>query len=360
MTLNDYLLNSEKFSLIREKAMKVGSTISKYTEKGDVVLIAKNPGEELITLFWGCLLYGRVPFVKQVLPSQVKSLRDLLNIKFAICDKRDSGNIGEFIPARLEIEESEIVDRPVVTMDDVAFVQVITENDIDKVTRVTHKAAVEHCVEYGTKLNVDKTSKIQSFLPVYINGGLITMVLMPVVFDCESKLFDSFGVNGPSILKTVTEYQPTHVWLRWHMLRSITTLPKESFDGANFSSVKHLVDTENFNDLKDYSDFVGKMHDHGLGSDVLSCCFVSEKNIFAVAQSDGIKMSEAANVSSGRHITGVSILIMNDNNEDISESKQVGRIMVRSGTLTCDEKGPYGYVDTGKQGFMEEGELFVT
>jgi hypothetical protein len=119
------------------------------------------------------------------------------------------------------------------------------------------------------------------------------------------------------------------------------------------------VDTENFNKLKEYSDFMIKMNDCKLGADVLSCCFTSDKNIFAVSQSDGVTISESVNVSSGRHITGVSVIIMNDDNEDISESKQVGRIMIRSGTLTTDEKGPYGYVDTGKTGFMEEGELFV-
>ena len=361
-TLHWYLSNSEKCSALYEKALKLGTEIASKTNQGDIVILAKDDPEELSHLFWGCLFYGRIPLIKQITPSQVKEIQRLTDAKLCICEAKDAEFIQPLIPTEITVVGSGIIQQPPsICCDDIAFVQI--ENETHNLLKITHKAAIEQCIEYGTKVGINKDSKILSWFPLQTNGGIFTSLLLPGVFDCHVCLVNTFGpaFDTDKIVKELSDFKCTHSWLYGNMIKSILKSSDISVSGIDLSALTHLVDTSEISTGEDYTNFLTKFSNLGLNVDAVSRCFVSEKNGFSVTQSEGIKLStDGSSVSSGRNIPGISILIFNSKDEDISETGEAGRVMIRSGTLTTAETGKFGYVDTGNRGFMQEGELFVT
>jgi len=375
--LPNLLADSSKHKSLFEESKRIGSFIANNTQERDKVILCDDLTSNLIAAFWGCILYNRIPLIIQHPSVKVHSsefhkklqrIKEIVNPSFCFCSEKYFSSLKTFFNAAFTINnphndryELDLIDY---SSDDVAFLQLSsgTTGDV-KILEVTHKQAIENVEEYALISNINQYSSIVSWLPLYHDMGLITSVIIPVVMDCSVAYIDTFlWLSRPVlILEMIEKYKATHVW--WpNFVFSFLANQKDDISKIDLSSLQFLISCSELSFNKDINKFIEKYKNNKLNCQIANCYALAE-NVFAVSQSNSLSSITLANgfslTSCGRAMQGISVLILNDNEEDITGEPVVGKIYIKSNTITTKTLNKYGYYDTGDLGLIYNGEIFV-
>ena len=363
-------------SLLYEKSLKVGSSIEKLTNKGDVVLLSKKSGMALFSEFIGCILYGRKPLVIQrptvkvyesVFNSRMNDIKNKINPTLCICEPE---NVDKYVPFFKCISELVISDdiQPVLypNPNDVAFLQLSSgTTGVSKVCEITHKQLLSHCDEYGKIIKLNKSKSIVSWLPLYHDMGLIAAFVLPLLYDCKINIIDPFDwlADPKQLLQLVNDFGGTHIWMPSFAFNYMAkNIKHEEVQHLNLSSLEQIISCSEPTFSSDLINFYNKFGDLGLNNKVLRSCYALAENIFAVSQSEDLCECTWKNhkyVSCGKVIPGVSVIIAKDG-KDVTDTDD-GTVMIKSSyePHTNIKSDFYGYYNTGDIGFFVEDNLYI-
>ncbi len=355
-----------------EKAKLFGSFVAKATEEGDMVLLSKKTGEELLFLFIGCILYKRVPLIiqrpsykvhKEDFEIRMRSILEKVGPAICLCEKEHQEKYEPFFKCISQIDLGEVLAEPEINPDDVAFLQMSSgTTSISKFVQVTHKQIIAHCDEYARTIDFNSDSVVVSWLPLYHDMGLVSSFLLPLLKGSQFHFIDPFiWLSSPGeILNMACKYRATHMWMPSFAFNYMSKNVESS--DIDLSSLTHVISCSEPTFHHDITQFQEKFQKNNLRPDCLSVCYALAENIFAVSQSSGIKSADCGGisyVSCGQVMPGVSVIIEKDK-EDVTNDSE-GRVMIRSfyEPDTNIRSDFYGYYDTGDIGFMQDQELYI-
>jgi len=358
-----------------EQAKLFGSSIANITKEGDVILLSKKTNDELFWMFVGCILYKRIPLIiqrptykvrKEDFKIRMQSILGYVIPEMCFCEKEDQGEYEQFFKCISQIDLGETLPEPDIKPDDLAFIQMSSgTTGISKFIQVTHKQIISHCDEYAQTIGFNSDSIVVSWLPLYHDMGLVAAFLLPLLKGSRFHIIDPFTwlASPGEILNMVHKYRATHMWMPSFAFNYIAKNAKNAEIGdIDLSSLTHVISCSEPTFYHDMTKFRDKFQVNNLNPESLLVCYALAENIFAVSQSDSMKIAEVSGVSyvsCGRILPGVSIIIEKDG-EDVTNDSE-GRVMLRSFFEPSTNIGSefHGYYDTGDIGFMKDQELYI-
>jgi acyl-CoA synthetase (AMP-forming)/AMP-acid ligase II len=379
-TLTKKLLTSTNHQKLLEQAKQFGSQICSRTKQRDTVILSRSLDADLLALFWGCIIYNRIPLIVQHPSHKISSkefdkkieyIKKSTQPKLCVCSKECSESFSKFFDI-LNINRENIDDTkdliPPSSENDFAFYQLSSgTTNTPKILRVTHKQAIENCEEYSTASDIDESSKIVSWLPAYHDMGLITSYLIPIIKNCTVDFIDTFYwlANPISFIEKISKVRATHIWMPNFAFSFLADrCPKEDLDDKlDLSCLTHAVscsEPTHFNAINKFS-----KHFRQVGFDPRSVCncYALAENVFAVSQIKNISFQKRNGLifaNCGAPMDGISVLILDEDGNDISEESKIGRVMIKSNTIVTEERSDFGYYDTGDLGYLIDGHIFIT
>lgn len=377
-TIRSFLVGHPQNHNLYHLALSFGSEISKISKEADRIILASREPEVLFIQLLGCILYKRVPIVIQrpsikVFSSEfgakMEEIKARINPSLCVCDAENQTDFQRFfvtIDSKTFLANENFEAQPILSPKDIAFIQLSSgTTESIKIIEVTHQQLIENCIEYGIRVDLNESSHVVSWLPLYHDMGLITSVFLPVIFGCKVNFLDTFNwaYNPTSLLKAISDNKGTHVWMPNFAFKLTANKIEESQIGElDLSSLKHLVSCSEPTYIEDIEAFSNKFKKIGLKA-ILSNCYALAENVFAVTQSVEAKEIDFEGqkvVSCGKVISGVSVLI-EKNGEDITATGKAGNVMIKTASLFKNraQSSFYGYYKTGDLGFMIAEELFI-
>ena len=376
-TISSILSSSETHKSLYQKACKVGTKIALETKINDVVLISIPESDKIAEVFLACILQKRIPLVIQH-PShkidekqfdiKMREIKEKANPSLCICSLEHSEKFRNTLGLKVLVDISPVegIDFGNIESDasDVAFLQLSsgTTGSV-KIFEVTHEKLIRNCYEYGLQTGINGESSIVSWLPLYHDMGLVACFLLPIIFNIKTHFINPFDwlLSPASLLKEIDAQKATHVWMPNFAFNYLQRLPDEDVKDYSLASISHLISCSEPTHFDYLTSFYRRFQKQGLKENTLFNCYALAENVFAVSQSSGLRTIESGGtvfMSCGRPIQGVSVLIMDESDNDLNE-RNVGRVMIKSGTMASKQTNKYGYYDTGDLGFIESGEIFI-
>lgn len=249
---------------------------------------------------------------------------------------------------------------------------------------------------YEKVVELTEKSHIVSWLPHYHDMGLIACMLMPLIRGVPVAMMSPFDwVKRPDMLwEGVTKFSGTHVWLPNfaldHSVRCNRAATSDNSDGSeriDLSSLVRIVGCSEPVLPPSVARFQKHFSQFGLNKNVIANCYAMAENTFAMASTsrqmneltvDAGKLQREGIVevtnqgrtlsSSGRPLQNIQIEIRDNQGVNLGEDR-VGEIVIRSNCLAdgyfqnaeaTAQAFEQGWFRTGDQGFMHQGELYVT
>ncbi|HYA41845.1 MAG TPA: AMP-binding protein, partial [Syntrophobacteraceae bacterium] len=209
-----------------------------------------------------------------------------------------------------------------------------------------------HTEKYNSILKLSGRDTIASWLPLYHDMGFIACFIMPLMLGVPVVMMDPMvWVRRPLLLfESIRRYAATVCFMPNFGFEIMSRYPQQ----GPFASMRKWVscsETVYPETMKKFGEAV-----HAVPS-TLSACYGMAENVFAICQSSGLELIEAAHgtfVSCGPPVPGTAVKVLD------------GEIFVRSehsihsyegGSDVLDDEGFYA---TGDLGFMHRGGLAIT
>jgi acyl-CoA synthetase (AMP-forming)/AMP-acid ligase II/acetyltransferase-like isoleucine patch superfamily enzyme/acyl carrier protein len=266
---------------------------------------------------------------------------------------------------------------------------------LKKGVAISHQALLWQVDSYAAAIQLERSSLIVSWLPLYHDMGLIACFFLPYLRGVRLVTMSPFDwVRNPvMLLNAVTRWQGTHVWLPnfaySFLSKSVTELQLEEID---LSSLKGVVNCSEPVLAESHERFLETFERTGFNREALAASYALAENTFAATSGgfgaalsevvvDGQRLARGGEVvpaedgdenrrtlvSCGRPLPQTEVRIVNDNRHELRPDR-VGEIALRSPCLLNEyfrnepatrKAMSGGWYYTGDVGFMHDGELYV-
>jgi acyl-CoA synthetase (AMP-forming)/AMP-acid ligase II len=391
-------------------------------EKGEVVILILQHGEDLVTSFFGAILRGAIPSIMPFLTEKLrpKQYRASLAALFEITKPAGVITYPEFINevrqasqgtsvrAVLECEEiartirrqEELLDFETLgglncAPEEVVLLQHSSgTTGLQKGVALSHQAVFNQLQSYSRALGLNADDVVVSWLPLYHDMGLIAGFILPILSRTPLVLMSPFDwVRAPyRLMQAISDYQGTLCWLpNFAYNFCAQKIRDRHMEGSDLSSLRAVINCSEPMHWKSHEMFLERFRPYGLRAEALATSYAMAENVFAVTQGGidspvvhdeidqptflGEQVAQPANsgntitmLSAGRPIDGTQIRIVDPYGSEQPE-RHIGEIILKS---NCMLSGYYhrpdltekafrdGWYLTGDLGYLAEGELFVT
>ena len=225
---------------------------------------------------------------------------------------------------------------------------------------VSPRALATHTHMIGRESGIVPEDRLVSWLPLYHDMGLVAMFLNALYHRADLVLMSpSAFAFGPSRwLNTVAEERGTYTAAPDFAYRMAAVVPYDA--GLDLSRVRVALCGGERVSSRTMQDFLAATAPFGFRPEALAPVYGLAENVAAVsAEHDGLVLGPGGHVSAGTPIGGVSI--------QAPDGLPAGPVRVRSeflfqGYYTVDGFDPApadGWYDTGDDGFIADGRLYV-
>ena len=377
-------------------------------QRGDLVALILQHGEDVLYGFWGAMLLGAVPSIFPFLSEKLDrdryfdSVRQLVayeGIRVAITYSDLMADLRRHVDIPLLDKDTVAANGdaaawhpdglPVVGPDDTAFLQHSSgSTGLQKGVMLAHRAVLNQIASYSEAIRLQADDVVVSWLPLYHDMGLIAGFIMPLVQGIKLVLMSPFQwVRDPKqVLWAIHQHRGTLCWQPNFAYNFLTTRVREAdIAGLDLSSWRAAVNCSEPVYAESHDAFAERYAAYGFRREALTACYAMAENTFAVTQGgiegpldvdvvDRRALMEAqiaqpavdgggqAFVSNGKPIPGCEVRIAGANGE-----RQVGEIALRSDSMLSGyynrpdlEPIRDGWYLTGDMGYMADGELYIT
>jgi acyl-coenzyme A synthetase/AMP-(fatty) acid ligase len=239
-----------------------------------------------------------------------------------------------------------------------------------------------HVYEYANMLNLDKSTQIISWLPLYHDMGLIACLMLPLITRHPVHLISAFEwIQKPEILfSDAQKLKSTHVWMPNFAFKLLTDkVPSGKYSLSSFKCMSSCAEPVDYRVVRG---FFNKFEGDGLKTDCLSSTYAMAENIFAMSHcsfnlnddSWYLKLSNkeflSGNVDTSengrRYVVSCGCRMPSVDVQINAPSNGIGDICIRS-PFTANQYhnmdiqilDENGFFNTNDQGFLYGEELFV-
>jgi len=264
---------------------------------------------------------------------------------------------------------------------------------LQKPVLLSHRAVLDHVIQYAKFLAVSETDKIISWLPLYHDMGLIAAFHLPLALGIPTIQIDPFEwVLAPSLLlEVMSAERATLTWLpNFAFSMMADKINEKDLEDVTLDSCRMVINCSEPVRHRDEERFFRQFSPRGLKKEALSSCYAMAETTFAVTQTppgreptmlavdsqalargfvDQNVHQTAAKVclSSGELIPGCQIRIVDDEFNDLGEGS-VGEVVIKSpwmfeGYRNYPEKTAAamrdGWYLSGDYGFKHGEDYFI-
>jgi fatty-acyl-CoA synthase len=264
---------------------------------------------------------------------------------------------------------------------------------LQKPVLLSHRAVLEHVMEYGKFLAVSPNDKVVSWLPLYHDMGLIAAFHLPLALGIPTIQIDPFEwVLAPwLLLQTLSAERATLAWLpNFAFSMMADKIKEEDLENVALDSWRMVINCSEPVRHDDQEKFFRRFSLRGLKREALSSCYAMAETTFAVTQtppgrepttlavdpqslSKGIARPAVDRgavrvcVSSGELISGCHVRIVDDEFNDLDDGC-VGEILIKSSSMfdgyrNYPEKTAAamrdGWYLSGDYGFKDGNDYFI-
>ncbi|MBN2535366.1 MAG: amino acid adenylation domain-containing protein [Spirochaetales bacterium] len=374
-----------------------GNLKRKGLGKGDKVIFQFSENIDFIRTFWGCVLIGVIPVPispimgyknKNSDTEKLYNVIRFLDFPSIICSEK------LFIPLNGLKElyhDNRLIILPVNELDVISNDEVSEEIDKDDTAIIlftsgstgmpkgvmqSHKNLI--CRSIGAKqCNALTGNDISlNWMPLDHVGGIVMFHLMDIFVPCNQiHVPKQLILNRPLLwLELMSEYKATVTWAP-HFAYGLVNEYEKEIASANLdlTSLRFILNGGEAIVAKTARKFLKILQQHGLPGTAMKPAYGMSETCSGITFSHEFTLENTHDtdkfVSVGFPIPGVSIRIVNENNQMINEG-EIGKLQVRGNTIT---QGYYrneettktsftddGWFDTGDLGFLLNGRLTVT
>jgi fatty-acyl-CoA synthase len=229
---------------------------------------------------------------------------------------------------------------------------------LQKPVLLSHRAVLEHVIEYGKFLGISPQDKVVSWLPLYHDMGLIAALHLPLALGIPTIQIDPFEwVLDPSLmLQAVSANRATIAWLpNFAFSMMADKIRDEDMENVSLDSWRMVINCSEPVRYDDQEKFFRRFAPRGLRRGALSSCYAMAETTFAVTQTPpGVEPTTLAVdvrslskgevrpaahgdavrvcVSSGQTIPGCHIRIVDDECNDLGDQR-VGEVLIKSANM---------------------------
>ncbi|MFO7445102.1 MAG: AMP-binding protein [Ignavibacteriaceae bacterium] len=264
---------------------------------------------------------------------------------------------------------------------------------LQKPVVLSHKAVLDHVKYYGESIKLSSDDKIISWLPLYHDMGLIAAFHLPLASGIPVVQIDTFEwIVAPALLiETISNEKGTLSWLPNFAYNIMADkIHEDEMEGMSLESWRLIINCSEPVREESHLKFIKRFSKYGLNPSALSTSYAMAETTFAVTQSEpGAEIrkvyadrAELANgkikpvddtsqsrvcVSSGKAIKGCEVRIINEQGEELPESR-VGEITIKSvsmfdGYRNYPEKTAEalkdGWYYSGDYGFKYDDHFYI-
>lgn len=387
---------------------------------GDVVILVLQHSQELIFAYFGAVLAGAIPsmmpfLTEKLLPDKYQddfqALIKIIKPKAIVTYKTFKQEVFDRFDTNIEVDhlllsdDIELTDEPLSEdlpglkrdPEQVVLLQHSSgTTGLQKGVALSHQAIFNQLDSYTKALHIDlEKDVIVSWLPLYHDMGLIACYLMPILYGIPLVLMSPFDwVRAPyRLMKAISKYRGTLCWLpNFAYNFCAKKIRKSQLEDVDLSSIRAVINCSEPVRWKSHKAFSERFAPYGFDEKALAASYAMAENVFAVTQggidsplvldvidrdafqfdkyAKPVQENEAsfALLSTGRQITGVSIKVINENDEILAD-RNIGEVVVKSDCLftgyynrdDITEKSFFdGWFKTGDYGYLADGELYIT
>lgn len=387
---------------------------------GDVVILVLQHSQELIFAYFGAVLAGAIPsmmpfLTEKLLPDKYQddfqALIKIIKPKAIVTYKTFKQEVFDRFDTNIEVDhlllsdDIELTDEPLSEdlpglkrdPEQVVLLQHSSgTTGLQKGVALSHQAIFNQLDSYTKALHIDlEKDVIVSWLPLYHDMGLIACYLMPILYGIPLVLMSPFDwVRAPyRLMKAISKYRGTLCWLpNFAYNFCAKKIRKSQLEDVDLSSIRAVINCSEPVRWKSHKAFSERFAPYGFDEKALAASYAMAENVFAVTQggidsplvldvidrdafqfdkyAKPVQENEAsfALLSTGRQITGVSIKVINENDEFLAD-RNIGEVVVKSDCLftgyynrdDITEKSFFdGWFKTGDYGYLADGELYIT
>jgi acyl-CoA synthetase (AMP-forming)/AMP-acid ligase II len=389
-------------------------------QKGEVVILILQHGEELIFAFFGAILQGSIPAIMPFLTEKLSpdQYRQSLASLFAITSpaavitypefiqdiqqaiKPDSSVrkvlVSTLISPQVELTSETFKEGLKCSEQDIVLLQHSSgTTGLQKGVALSHQAVFNQLNNYSRAIELTSSDVIVSWLPLYHDMGLIAGLILPILSNIPMVLLSPFDwVRAPhKLMHAVSKYRGTLSWLpNFAYNFCAQKIRDRDLEGLDLSSWRAISNCSEPMYWKSHQMFFERFKTYGLSQNALTTCYAMAENVFAVSQggitepvtvdrisqrsllTDRIALpsiNEEASInmlSTGKPINKTQVRILNEQHVEIPD-RYLGEIAIYS---DCMLTGYYnrpdlnkktfhdGWYLTGDLGYIANDEIFVT
>ncbi len=247
---------------------------------------------------------------------------------------------------------------------------------LQKPVLLSHGAVGRHLDHYAAAIQLTKSDKVVSWLPLYHDMGLIAAFHLPLAFGIPTIQINPFEwVQAPVLLlEALSKEKATLAWMPNFAFSVMSErVHDEEMEGLSLKSLRMLINCSEPILEESRKKFVEKFSRYGLKKEAVSSCYAMAEATFAVTQTQpgavpASILKEGKNrVSSGKLIPGCEIRVISEDKKILPEGG-IGEILIRSDSLfdgyrNYPEKTAEvlkdGWYHSGDLGFVQNGETYI-
>lgn len=410
------------FKELRERTNRLATSVRKLGNRPPrFAVIISQSNLELVLGFWACVQAGIVPVIVPVPVSfdganrqtvQLRRALELLEDPILLADQatkdlllpyaQDLGVLKDHLASIIELERDGNPMIPEVADPETVALYVLTSGSTGtpKLVGLTHWNLLSRARGANQLAGFTSSDRILNWLPFDHIGTISDWHIRCIDLGCEMVYVDKEAVIAEPArwLSYLSTYQATHSWAPNFAFTAAVkgggSVAQSERDSWDLSCVRGLLTAGEMVSSNTMNDFVEALSPYGLKPDVFIPAFgmaemgsgttysvskageharirrVSEESLRLGFCRDVNEEETAVELSSlGKPIPGISIRICDADGKLVEEGR-VGRFQVKGNAVFegyyKDEEAtrsaftPDGWFDTGDQGFVHAGELYLT
>ena len=265
---------------------------------------------------------------------------------------------------------------------------------LQKPVVLSHKAILDHVINYGKSIDLSEDDIIVNWLPLYHDMGLIGAYHIPLASGITSIQIDPFEwVLAPILLfEAASKEKATITWIPNFAYNMMTDkLRSNELEELSLDSFRMIINGSEPVRSESHKMFYNRFRKYGLKKNTVSSFYAMAETTLTVTQTEPGKtpaeisvargelargkvvladkdIPERICVSSGKIIDGCSIKIVNEFREEVTNNG-VGEIAVKSVSMfdgyrnypekTSEVIDNEGWFNTGDIGFIYQKEVYV-
>ena len=265
---------------------------------------------------------------------------------------------------------------------------------LQKPVVLSHKAILDHVINYGKSIDLSEDDIIVNWLPLYHDMGLIGAYHIPLASGITSIQIDPFEwVLAPILLfEAASKEKATITWIPNFAYNMMTDkLRSNELEELSLDSFRMIINGSEPVRSESHKMFYNRFRKYGLKKNTVSSFYAMAETTLTVTQTEPGKtpaeisvargelargkvvladkdIPERICVSSGKIIDGCSIKIVNEFREEVTNNG-VGEIAVKSVSMfdgyrnypekTSEVIDNEGWFYTGDIGFIYQKEVYV-